>query len=485
MPVDTSMYSTLQTPNPMQTLGQVAGVAQQVNQATQSGIDTKETQALQPILRDVNAYSDHLGNIDFNKLVPMVMSAAPKNGASIISNMSAAQQQKTAAQNAIGTQSSDALQRASAAIFSMDPDKLTPELIDQTSSAINKNFTSPAAQQANTQMFEHAKALVANTKPGDPLRATGLQHLANMYQPIQAQQAINTPTPVQMGNGQQTWMQNIKPGVMGSPQNGVIDNTAVQQQLPPQTPIMQGNTPGYLGPQAGGVAPNGQQQAAGFVQSGTPIGAAENVKDNVSEMNRHFGTLQDQAQGTQMVQALKGNIQQLASKAVTGTENDRRSYVNGLLSLFGVPGTGDTKNDTDLLEKNLAQLNLSTPASSDAARTLISAARPGTHMNPEAIKEAAGQLSGQVNANMAVRNYLSQYKMSNNGQGDSQAYQQARQHVEKVADPRIWQYMDLQPGSAEATKFIKKLPAADRDPKTGLLHKIKQLESMKVFDEPK
>lgn len=484
MPVDTSMYGAIGQNNNqgLQTLGSlvnaasgVQGIQSQRNANVQSGEDAQEMQSLQPILRNTDAYTDTRGNVDFNKFVPMVMQAAPKNGAAIISNMAGAQQQRVAAQNAISGQSQAALQRASQAIFSIDPDKVTPEMLQQTGAALNKNFTDPQAQAATSQLFNNAAQTIAATKPGDPMRATNLQHLAMMYQPIEAQQQINTPTPVQLGNGQQTWLQNIKPGVAGSPQNQPIANTAVQQQLAPNTPVMQGNTPGYLGPQLGSQGPGGVQQKPGFVAAGLPVGAAQNIQNNTDEMNRHFSTLQDAASGNQLTQSLTGNIQALATKAITGTDADKRAYTNGLLAMLHVPGTGDLKTDTDLLDKNMAQLNLSTPASSDAARNLVSAARPHSGMTPEAITEATQQLAGQVQANVAMRNNLAGFKYSNGGAGDPVAYQQQRQTLEQVADPRIFQYINLKPGSKAAQDFMQNLTPADRQ---SLMQKASQAKTL-------
>jgi hypothetical protein len=495
MPVDTSMYSTLgQNNNAMQTLSGVVNAARgiqdiqsqklqqesQRNQNVQTGIDAQEMQSLQPVLRNVQEYTDARGNIDFNKFVPMVMQAAPKNGASVIQNMATAQQQRTAAQNAISGQSANALQRASQAIFSIDPTKATPEMLQQTAEALNKNFTDPQAQDATTQLFNAAAKVVAGTKPEDPLRATNLQHLAMMYQPIESQQQIGTPTPVQLNNNQQSWLQNIKPGIAGLPQNQPIPNTAVQQQLSPSTPVMEGNTPGYLGPQMGGTSPTGSQQKAGFVAAGLPVGAENNIAANVNTMNKHFESLQDSAAGNQLAQGLVGNIQSLATKAITGTESDKLAYANGLLA--ALPGNGHSDNiktATDLLEKNMAQLNLSSPASSDAARVLISAARPHSTMSPDAIKEASQQLAAQVQANVAIRDHLARYKYANGGQGDATGYQQERQNIESVADPRAWQYMDLGPGTPAAKSFIQHLSPSDRAQLGTKIQKLEQLGILK------
>lgn len=463
MPVDTSMYANLNASNSLQNLGQIVGVANQMqqnqalkNQNVQTGIDANEMKGLQPVLRDTSAYTDARGNIDFNKLVPMVMQAAPKNGATVLQQMAQSQQQRTQAQTAISSQSADALQRASNAIFSIDPNTVTTEQLAKTAEALNANFTSPQAQYATTQLFNNAQKVVADTKPGDPLRATNLNHLAMMYQPIQAQQQINTPEAVQMGNGQQTWMQNYKPGVSGIPQGGMLPNSAVQQQLPPSTPVIgPGNTPGYMGPQAGGQGPGGVQQRPGFVAAGLPAGAAANIESNVATMNKHFEGLQDSSQGAAMVGALNSSIQGLATKAITGAEQDKLAYLNGLGTLFGIQRATDAKTATDLLEKQFARMNMTSPASTDAARTLIAAGSPHSQMTPEAIKEATQQIAGQVAANMAERNHLSGFKYANGGAGDSVAYQQEKQNFEKVADPRIWVYKNMGPGTPEAQKYLR------------------------------
>lgn len=485
MPIDTSMYASLgQQPTGVQTMGQMVGIANALqqnqalkNQNVQSGIDAQETQNLQPILRNTDAYTDAQGNIDFNRAVPMIMAAAPKNGASVLANLATSQQQRTAAQNAIQGQSTDALQRASNAIFGIDPTTVTPEQLDQTAQALNKNFTSPQAQYATTQLFNNAKNVLANTKPDDPLRATNMQHLAMMYQPIQAQQQINTPNAVQMSNNQQTWLQNVKPGVAGAPQYGMLPNSAVQQQLAPSTQVMgPNNTPGYLGPQMGGQGPGGIQQRPGFVPAGLPAGAAQNIQNNTDAMNSHFQSLQDTSQGNQMIQALKGNINDLADKAITGTGADKLAYYNGLLSQFGGQQATDTKTATDLLQKQFARLNMNTPASTDAARALVDVGSPHSTMTPEAIKEATGQIASQVEANMAIRNHLSGYKYANGGQGDATAYQAERQNIEKAADPRIWQYQDLGPGTPAAKAFMAKQPDAQ-----ALVQKAQQLQQMGIF----
>jgi hypothetical protein len=193
-------------------------------------------------------------------------------------------------------------------------------------------------------------------------------------------------------------------------------------------------------------------------------------------MARHYSSLNDQASGSQLVASLSGNIQSLAAKAITGTEQDKKAYVNGMLNALhlGNQSTGDLQKDTDLLEKNLAQLNLTTPAATDAARNLVSVARPHTTMTASAIPEATQQIVSQVQANMAMRNYLTPYRMANKGAGDVTGYQHAREQLEQVADPRVWQYQQMKKSDPDAArKFLSSQPDA-----ASLVGKAKELVNM-------
>jgi hypothetical protein len=216
---------------------------------------------------------------------------------------------------------------------------------------------------------------------------------------------------------------------------------------------------------------------SGFMATGLDPGQSGNMEDNTNLMNTHYSKLSGNASDAQTAIGLTGNIKALAQGAATGTEAGRKAYVVGLLNSLHLGGqvTGDLQKDTDLLEKNMAQLNLATPASSDAGRTLVSAARPHGTMNAAAINEAADQVASQVQANLAVRNYLTPYKYAAGGKGDAQGYQSAKQDIENTADPRAWQYMNLKPGSSDAKAFMNKLNPQD---KKDLVQKIGHLEQM-------
>lgn len=252
-----------------------------------------------------------------------------------------------------------------------------------------------------------------------------------------------------------------------------LSNPVVRQAVGTAIMLHENGAAGVFGQQQ---APQ-QQPRSGFIPTALPPGQAANLQNNFEQMNTHYAKLQGPASDAQLALGLTGNIESLAKDALTGTESGREAYVNGLLNTLGLGGksTGDWQKDTDLLNKNMAQLNLATPAATDAARTLVEAARPHTTMSAAAIEEAARQVGSQIQANLAVRNYLTPYKFANGGKGDPQGYQAARQQIEQAADPRAWEYAAMQPGSPQAKQFMSKLAPQDR---AGLVKKIGQLEQM-------
>lgn len=514
--IDASIPLGVQQPNGMKMLSDMIGMktaiqGQQLQQQSmqanamanqQSQIDLQETQAAQQVMKNVQNYQDANGNIDYNKLLPDMMQAAPKNGAKFVQNIMAMQQQATVAKQswlAASDEQRTQFGKIATSLVGQPPEVAMKTMEALKSSPMFANMTpsidhfvqtgiAPAAQNGNQKTLDDA-----------------LYRIGKMAETPASQQAMNTPGGVAVGNGQQTAVVSTKPGTAVEP-GQVVPGTLQQQQLPPTTPIVSENgTPGYLGAQAGGSAvfelsgdkirdmgmlnsiANDQKmppdiraqaqaklkevQGGKFVASALPPGQAGNIESNFQEMNRHFATLNDASSGAQLIQGLTGNIKALAPKAITGAESDKLAYANGLLAQFGWGHADDLKTATDLLDKNATQLNLGTPAGTDAARALISAARPNSHMSVEAIQEAADQVASQVKANMAMRNVLQGYK----AMGDVPAYMAARAKLEGVADPRAWQYEALGPGTPAAKAFISKLTPADR---AELGAKIQKLEEM-------
>lgn len=361
------------------------------------------------------------------------------------------------------------------------------QLVTKTGQTIGKNIG--LKDNLITQLNQPYVDLATSNPQG--LRAyIKERHIAGLDGP--ARTGALTPSGIAVDTGQQTYTSNTNP-FAATGEGQIIPGSLAQKELPPTTPIMQGTTPGYLGPQRkaqpAAPSPDAERDAIlqkerkdaaaagrtqdvaaldreiarnqgnrGFVASGLPAGAAESIKGNVDEMNSHFSGLNATAAQLARTGALVGNIKSLADKAITGTEQGRKAYVNGLLDSFGLGNkkTQDLQTNTNLLDKYLSDLNLQTPAASDAARQLITAARPNSKMDANAIVDAADLLHAQIKASAAFRNSMQGARFSNN----PETYQSQRTSLEPLFDPRIWQFEGKSP--AEQKRLMSKLSAADR-----------------------
>jgi hypothetical protein len=263
---------------------------------------------------------------------------------------------------------------------------------------------------------------------------------------------------------------------LGIPANTPVDLTNPAQRQAIATAIMlHENGPGAVfggGAQQGTSAP---AQSGGQIYGSPPLGAATFAQGQVKQMQDRWGALRDQNASAQTVRSQLQNIASLAPGAITGAEADRRSYVNGLLSLVGVPGAQDAKTATDLLDKysnqivaKLGQGGLGT----DAARSIVSAGNPNAHMTVPAIQEAVRNLDAQYQMPQAKAALLQHYANAN----DPAGYTKAETTFDRNADPRIWEWQSIQDPAARQ-KFAASV--LKRDPKFG--QKIQALEQLGAF----
>lgn len=326
--------------------------------------------------------------------------------------------------------------------------KQTPEQIGSALDAYGQK--NPDA----TPAISRAKALVQNLNQNMPLaqRDQALQHLAMEFQPAGTTERAQAPaigTITGPGGGMQAVQTNpnspIPMGKVGP---------EVQQGMSPQLVMDAAGNPHFVTGAGGGGSGNGGQ-------GWTNRPGAEAQANAAQEMTSHFSALNDSAKSLPLVNSLTHTIEGLAPSAYTGVGGDKRQYLAGLARSLGVNLTGDSQTDTNLLNKAMSQLNMSSPAATDAARTLVEAGQPNSKMDPDAIKEAAGTVASQVKMNVAERDFLNSTRFKNGGSGDAQTYQQARQWFENNADPRIWQYEQMRKNSpAAAKKFISRQPDA-------------------------
>ncbi|WP_175691674.1 hypothetical protein [Burkholderia anthina] len=263
--------------------------------------------------------------------------------------------------------------------------------------------------------------------------------------------------------------------VNGQPGNIPRSQFAVGGDQPPPIPTVAqpSNMPtsnGQAAPMPSGPLPGAPR---GFVATGPAMGVQDANAGTVKTMNDHWDALSGTAGNAQRNIGIANNIQQLANTANTGFGSDRKATVNAILAAFGAKASGNTATDNDLLNKNVAQLNISSlPGGTDAAKALQAAATPGAKMQPEAIKEAAQYIVGVNQMALAEQNYLQGYKLNN----DATGYTQAKTQFDQNADPRIWAWASMQDPAKRAT-YAKQLQAQD----PGIVQKIHSLEQMGVI----
>ncbi len=323
------------------------------------------------------------------------------------------------------------------------------------------------------------------TKTGQSVLSL-LDHVQNTQDPkARAKMANSLSALLQAGTPVETQPQRARADIGPSTLVGTVEPAAAGGGFTGATTLTKGVAPGIVMDlqgqphYIGGAAGTGMG-AGGSSPWPTPSAVQAQTK-TASDMSDHFTGLNASAQSLPLVTGLTKTIEGLAPSAFTGPGGDKRQYMAGLARVFGVNLTGDAQTDTNLMNKAMAQLNISTPAGTDAARALIEAGQPNSHMDAAAIREAAGTVAGQVRMNAAERNFLQTTRLSNRGAGDPQAYQEGRQAFEANADPRIWQYEELAKGNpATARAFINRQPD-----KADLVRKAGALEQMGFFRGPR
>lgn len=245
-------------------------------------------------------------------------------------------------------------------------------------------------------------------------------------------------------------------GTPQSIQNGTQTVTGLGRTLfGPQgqpAPVVQGS------PQPQGMpAPQQPQQPRG-VYASAPIGTADTLATN----QKDWQNVLTQHDASQKTISFLNNIKQLAPSAITGAGADKVALANNLLAFFGVGSAQDAKTASDLLDKNSNRIIAGLSASgmsTDAARNILAAANPNSHMSVAAIKEAADDLIGQHKMAQAYAQALAPAATANGGVGDPVAYNNTRVQFGKVADPRLWRVESMTPDEARA--YLSKLPQSE------------------------
>ena len=186
-------------------------------------------------------------------------------------------------------------------------------------------------------------------------------------------------------------------------------------------------------------------------------------------------TVKDASTAQMEIDSLQ-KIKGLAKIAITGTEQSRRQYLEGLNTLLGRSESEIRKTATDELEKNAAIL--ATAGHTDAERALLSAANPSSKMTQKAIENAADQVMAQKKLNILKNTHMGNYVR------DPKKYAEELRNWSAIATPQALNYpnMNVEDKKAminsmtptERTKFKQQLEALellDQRYNTGLFPK--------------
>ncbi len=257
---------------------------------------------------------------------------------------------------------------------------------------------------------------------------------------------------------------------LGIDPNQKIDltNPAVRQAVGTAIMLHENGSSGVFG---------SSQPAQGKSFSAPPLGAvtgantgAQNLQD---EMSKDYSALSATNAQAQTTNSYLQEIKTLAQKAAVGPFSDKLDFANELLSF--VPGSARAKDAVtanDLLDKYSNQIvaRLGTGGlGTDAARAILQAAYPGAHMTAQAINDAVDNLVGANQMIQAKAKILTPLRNS----GNAKAYNDAKLTFDQNADPRIWQYMNIQ-DPVQRAAFAKQ--TLQQDPH--FADKIKALESI-------
>lgn len=223
---------------------------------------------------------------------------------------------------------------------------------------------------------------------------------------------------------------------------------------------------------AGGASFGGSGRPAASAPMGAQVNAEKGAGNLQDELSKKFTTLSAANSEAQNTTSYLQQIKSLAPLAATGQQSDRLNYVNGLLSLAGSEKATDAVTANNLLDKYSNQIvaRLSgTGMDTNAARSILQSAYPNAHMNKDAINEAADNLIGAQQMTQAKARLLTPLANARN----PTEYNNAEMKFDQNADPRIFQYANIQDPTqrqAFAQKLIK------QDPQ--IVQKIKNLEAM-------
>lgn len=383
--IDATIPLGYQQPDGMKTLSNIVGIrsamqGQQLQQQNmqanamanqQSQIDLQETQAAQGVMKNIKQYQDSDGNVDYNRLLPDMMKAAPKNGSKFVQNVMAMQQQATQAKQSwltAGQQQRDAIGSIAGSLIDQDP-QTAAKTFDAIASA-------PAYANMSLPIQIIQAGLHAAAKSGSKSAMNEvLKHVQQQAAPVAGQQPAVALVPTE--GGTQPYNTNgLAPGGVGpmgapmSPPNETIPTTS------------------------GGVAM--VNKARGTVKplasEGSPVDFPQGEnKDTQAELQAQRTAAQQVASQAPVMHNLNRSILAEVDKGVsTGKWGEATQKI---ASTFGYKLSGDEATDYNVLGKLLERSALTASQSmgphTNAGLEAQVRANGSTDYTPGAIRKIA------------------------------------------------------------------------------------------------
>lgn len=426
--IDNTIALKGQTPNFLNTMGNIMNVANTAQQIKRGNIAQEgeqmtldERKGLQQVLSNPDKYTDETGTPNYDSLIKDIMKAAPTTGPEYITKIIQGHIERTKSQSAFNQLGAE--QKALVGQYFLPLANSSPE-------EAKKGFDDFAKENpslAPISDFVWKKRIEPNV--GNPKAfKDAVIKFAQGTMPVASQVAATTPTYQPTGGS----LEQINPMAASAGAQKSMPMT-----LPPTTPTFnpETNAPGYLGtaPPNDGIAGGRSRPAPRPIQSGPALGVAGNIGGTVETVNKHFQTTTGESDKAAQDISVLQNIKKYAPGAVTGVGSDRRSFAAGLAGLLGMSEEQLSKTNTDLLAKESNMLALA-GGDTNLAKTLAESANPNTHMTPEAITKAADRVISMKEMAIEKQKYFQNIK------NDSGQYANGIAEWNSHADPRVMQW---------------------------------------------
>lgn len=374
--IDNEIALKTQTPNPLNTMGNMLNLANQAQQYQlgQQSLQTNqmvlnERKNVSQVLSNPEKYAGSDGEPDYNRLISDVMKAAPTTGAQYVGNVIASHQAATQAKSALNTLSQQ--QREAVGQFVMSLGNDDPETAKRKLDAYVS--TNPQMKPYADFTWNHLLAPTADNPQAfkqNAFKAATMKAAQGTMSPSTQLGAV-TPNYVNTGGA----LQQINPMAAAAGAPSQVQNTlpATTVEINPVT-----GQPNYIGSRAGGGGIGTGQ--VGPVSAGMPVGAASNIENLQKEVTAV-------RQAGDQVPVQRNTNQQILRLSRDTRTGPGSQYWGQAMAALGVPAGTNYQELGKYLEKNAIQaMQTMGGAPSDARLSAAVAANGSTQFNPGALQ---------------------------------------------------------------------------------------------------